>query len=611
MFAVRRYTNQQGENIFVPTFGTEPSQPIPEGFTLAPQGPEGAQKILQKEGLSTTREASEDVLMGAGLMAPRKKVKETATTIDTASQLDTETKVDTADKTTQIAATVQQNQEQEQQQELKNYLKSTEPPTIVTSASVDHLTNQLRNQYTAIQKTSGYKYKNEKELDSIFSGMAAKLAVNGINDIRDIGVEEVVIEPTVRTLKHVNIEKDPQGNYSYMDYSSSDAGQRVTISADKIKDVREIESGSAGGDDYYKRIELDILEGGRTDKVLINKVTGKRLKDVAFTSPRFRNDLAANGEFSTSLAKKRGDLSLEGRGGFTRWGKDVSVKGQADYAIEFVDGNAVMMPVWKDTKTDLTPFMMMGSIALMAAGVPAQIGGTLAPTGASVATKAAIGNAVVAGGMTALAGGDLEDIAKAAVLSGGMSYASAHLPAVSKTIGETIVGKGVPGAVTVGTAITNAGVNGIAAMIMKQDVGKAMLAGAVQGAVQVNASDFLKSAFGEDVFKNLSNATNLSDKEMEGLFVRSLSRGAGAMAYNRNFFTGFRDNLLREGLSLSAANAATKGLSKNLSKDQLKKVHRTVRQTASLAILAKQRGLNVSTVLESAYPKIILNTLKD
>lgn len=537
MFAVRRYTNPQGENLFVPTFGTEPSQPIPEGFTLAQQGPEGAQKILQKEGLSTTGEASEGVLIGAGLMAPKKKVEDATTTIDTADQLETETKVDVADTTTQIDTTGQVDIADQQD---KNRIMSTEPPDVISPESVDRLTSQLKAQYNAIKQSSGYKYKNENELDYIFNNQARQLASYGINDIRDVGYEE-------------------GETYTVYDTTSDPSDSEATIET-----ARQV-----------------------TPKYLINKVTGKRIKT------------------------REEHTGLTDRGWGNRWGWDNSVEGSVDFGIEFVDDNAIFMPVYKSTKTDLTPLMMIGSVALMAAGVPASIGGSLAPAGASAATKAAIGQAVVAGGMTAISGGDLEDIAKAAVLSGGMSYVSAHLPGISKSIGETIVGKGVPGAVTVGTAITNAGVNGIAAMIMKQDVGKAMLAGAVQGAVQVNASDFLKSAFGEDVFKNLSNATNLSDKEMEGLFVRSLSKGAGSMAYNQNFFRGFRDNLLREGLSLSAANAATKGLSKNLSKDQLKKVHRTVRQTSSLAILAKQRGLNVSTVLESAYPKIILNTLKD
>jgi hypothetical protein len=212
--------------------------------------------------------------------------------------------------------------------------------------------------------------------------------------------------------------------------------------------------------------------------------------------------------------------------------------------------------------------------------------------------------------MTALSGGDLEDVAKAAVISGGMSYVSAGLPKMSKAIGEAIVGKGAPGAMTVGTAVTSAGVNGIAAAIMGQDVGKAMLSGAVQGAVQVNASDFLKTTFGEDTFKKLSDVTNLSEKQMESVVVRSLSRGAAAMAYNKNFFTGFRDNLINEGLSMSIANAATKSMADRMDREKLTRIHKTVRKTASLAIMAKQRGLNPATVLQSAYPRLIIDTIR-
>jgi hypothetical protein len=272
-------------------------------------------------------------------------------------------------------------------------------------------------------------------------------------------VEESTVESATRTIR--NLEQE-DGKYYYTDYDTSDTPQRIEIPESKIKTLREVEDDMGGGD-TAKRLEAEIVEGGGKEKFLINKVTGKRLQDVAFTSPQFRNDLAVNGEFSTSLAKKRGDLALEDRGGFTRWGKDVSVDGQADYAIEFVDGNPVMMPVWKDTKTDLTPIMMMASIALAAYGVPGQIGGALTPAGTAAGTQLAVGNAVIAGGMTALSGGDLEDIAKSAVLSGGMTYASAYVPAISKTIGESLLGPGAPGSLTVGTAITNAGINGIAA----------------------------------------------------------------------------------------------------------------------------------------------------
>lgn len=566
MFAVRRYTNQQGENMFVPTFGTEPSQPIPEGFNLADETEGPAQKILKKEGLSVTGEASEGVLTRAGLMAPKKTI----------------TEEDKTEDLTQIEDTTTTSLTQPDKQD-ENRIMSTEPPEVVPPESVDRLTSQLKAQYNAIKQSSGYKYKNEKELDYIFNNQARQLASYGINDIRDVGVEEATIDPTQRTIRNIS-ERD--GEYFYLDWDS-DNPTEIKIDPASIQDLRKTEVYEGDDAGSSTRIEADILEGGGTQRYLINKVTGKRIKT--------REDTGG----------------LTNRGWGNRWGWDNSVEGSVDFGVEFVDGNAIFMPVYKSTKTDLTPLMMIGSVALMAAGVPAQIGGTLAPAGASAATKAAIGQAVVAGGMTALSGGDFEDIAKAAVLSGGMSYVSAGLPQMSTSIGESILGPGAVGAKTLGTAITTAGVNGVAAAILGQDVGKAMLAGAVSSAVQLNASDFLKSTFGEDAFNKLASATNLSENQMEGLVVRSISKGAGAMAYNRNFFTGFRNNLINEGLSLSAANAATKAMAGKMDKKQLAKVHRTVRKTASLVVLAKQRGLDVSTVLQSAYPQLILDTMKD
>ncbi len=525
MFVVRRYTNPEGESAFVPEFNGVPSQPIPSGYTAVKDTgrKEGSEDILKKANIPSGISA-ESILIKEGLMAPRKD-KAAVTTADVV----TKPEVDTT--TTSLTQPDKQDE---------NRIMSTEPPEVVPSESVDRLTSQLKAQYNAIKKSSGYTYKNEKELDYIFNKQATQLASYGINDIRDVGVEEGEA------------------------YTVYDTAPDPTDAEGTIKVERQV-----------------------TPRYLVNKVTGKRIET--------REDTGG----------------LTDRGWGSRWGWDNSVQGSADFGVEFVDNNAIFMPVWKDTKTDLTPVMMMASVALMAAGVPAQIGGALTPVNTAAGTQLAVGNAVVAGGMTALSGGSFEDIAKAAVVSGGMSYVSAGLPQMSTSIGESILGPGAVGAKTLGTAITTAGVNGVAAAILGQDVGKAMLAGAVSSAVQLNSSDFLKSTFGEDAFNKLASATNLSEQQMESLVVRSLSRGAGAMAYNKNFFTGFRDNLINEGLSLSAANAATKAMAGKIDTKQLAKVHKTVRKATSLTVLAKQRGLNVSDVLQSAYPRLILDTIKD
>ena len=565
MFAVKRYSNPQGESLFVPSFNGQPSKEVPDGFTEVAGPEEASNKVLQRAGLGSPT-SREDILRRGGI-----DPNEGSAAVLRRAGLASEKQSDAfaqQQKSLEQKTTVQDqtsNLLDKQQKELKEYFKSTEAPETVTSKSIDHLTTQLKSQYAAIQNGSGYKYQNEKELDLIFSAQAAKLAVNGINDLRDVGYEDGEA-------------------YTVYDTASDPNDPSHTIET-----------------------ERQVIP-----RYLINKVTGKRLNYIKFTSGQWRDDLASKGEFAGSLGKSKGELPLRDRGGFSRWGHQLDVEGMADYAAEFVDGNFVTMPVWKDTKTDLTPIMMMASIALAAYGVPGQIGGALTPAGTLPGTQMAVGNAVIAGGMTALSGGDFEDIAKSAVLSGGMTYASAYVPAISKTIGETLLGPGAPGSLTVGTAITNAGINGIAAALMGQDVGKAMLAGSVQGVVQVNASDFLKSAFGDETFKNLSETLNIKPEDMEKVVVRSLSKGAGAMAYNKNFFTTFRDSLVTEGLSLSAANTATKAMAKNpnLTKEQLIRIHRTVRTVSQVTITAKQRGLNPATVLESVYPKIILDMAK-
>jgi hypothetical protein len=68
---------------------------------------------------------------------------------------------------------------------------------------------------------------------------------------------------------------------------------------------------------YVKKIEADILEGGGTEKYLINKATGKRIKT------------------------REKHTGLTNRGWGNRWGWDNSVEGSVDFGVEFVDGNAI------------------------------------------------------------------------------------------------------------------------------------------------------------------------------------------------------------------------------------------------------------------------------
>jgi len=228
---------------------------------------------------------------------------------------------------------------------------STGPVDAINNTTVNKLADQLKAQYDAIKENAGYTYAKEENLDDIFKAQAAKLAVNGINDLADVG------------------EKDG---------------------------------------------------------MLVNKVTGDVIKKVELKGEDWKND-------GSTAFKLTEDIKIEDRGAFQRWGKDVSTPGQADYGINFVDGQAVMVPIWKDTKTDTGPLAAIAAVGLNFAfpGIGAAIGGALAP-GASVAVQAAIGSAAVAGLTTGVVTGDWDKALIAAAVASAGSYLNA-----SGTLGET------------------------------------------------------------------------------------------------------------------------------------------------------------------------------
>jgi hypothetical protein len=222
---------------------------------------------------------------------------------------------------------------------------STGPVDAINNDTVNKLAGQLKAQYDALNQNAGYEYGGKQsDLDKMFRAQAAKLAVNGINDLSDVG---------------------------------------------------------------------------EADGKLVNKVTGDVIKKVNLKGESWQNDGSKAFEFKE-------DISLEDRGSFQRWGKDTSVDGQADYGINFVDGQAVMVPIWKDTKTDTGPLAAIAAVGLTLAfpQLAGQVGSFLA-SGASPAVQAAVGSAALAGASTGVITGDMDKALLAAALAGGGSYLNA------------------------------------------------------------------------------------------------------------------------------------------------------------------------------------------
>lgn len=86
-----------------------------------------------------------------------------------------------------------------------------------------------------------------------------------------------------------------------------------------------------------------IYDIQQADGGIVNMVTGEPIKDVV---------LRSNWETNPEAYRFRDPVELEERGGgkYTRWGKDLSITGQGDYGISFVDNKPVFTPYWKDTQ---------------------------------------------------------------------------------------------------------------------------------------------------------------------------------------------------------------------------------------------------------------------
>lgn len=131
----------------------------------------------------------------------------------------------------------------------------------------------------------------------------------------------------------------------------------------------------------------------------------------------------------------------------------------------------------------LAPLASIALMALTSGGAGTLLGGMLAPT-AQAATQAALGGALLSGSMTALTGGNSEDILKSAVKGGIPAAISPVTNAVSEAVGSQAIGQ----------ALTS----GALAELQGGD----FLQGALQGAISGGIND-AKLSLAEDYINSV------------------------------------------------------------------------------------------------------------
>lgn len=182
----------------------------------------------------------------------------------------------------------------------------------------------------------------------------------------------------------------------------------------------------------------------------------------------------------------------------------------------------------------------------------------------------------------------------------------------SVAIGEAILGAGAVGAATLGSAVIGATVNGITAAATGGNVGKAMITGAVSGGIGANAMDITNAVLGPETVNSLSQATNLSAKQIASTFSSSISNGINTAIQGGDFsdiIKNFGQSLITSGVSEIAATNAMKTLSGTMDKQNLQRIGVATKMLTNVALNASLKGLDINTAIKYYAPTVMTRAL--
>lgn len=247
------------------------------------------------------------------------------------------------------------------------------------------------------------------------------------------------------------------------------------------------------------------------------------------------------------------------------------------------------------------------------AGVFQDVGKFVAsvPFGPEIGYIASGGNPYVYASLKALqvsgSGGSPSDVLKAAAVTFVTSTVAQDLGSYGESLGNSIhLATGIPVAVanTMGAAVVNAGFNGFVAAATGQDIGDAMLTGAIAGGVGANADTLTNTIFGgaENV-KAVSDTLNLSVRQTQRIFTGALSSGAiNSVVKGGDFIDAFKESLIVQGVSQSGANLVGQKLTGSLSPKAIKAIQDNTRIFLQATARAAVRGEDMETAIARVAP---------
>jgi len=468
-------------------------------------------------------------------------------------------------KQQQIQNTNQQQQQvlQQQKNPYQSFVSGPESyADFDVNQSKDNLSKQIKHQI-GYMDSRGYKYQHQKDMPFIEEQMSLHLSKAGIKDLRQLGYREVESPMSVTTV----YKKDGQFYEEYVSnaYAGTKSFRKVKNQDDIVVDP-DFKEKFAGQKFKVKKKNPPTYE-------LINKETGERV----------------------TQGKYGGVLTKQGDQGFL-WGNTTRTEGMTDFMIKFDEkGEALIYPRYKDTATDLSGIMTVGSIALAATGVGAGLGASFLG-GAAPAVQSAVGNAFINASISSLTGGDFTKTfltsAAVPIVSSGMNNVLSNSIFKNMPVGDSF--KRIAG-----SAINSSVTNGVVAAINGQDITKAMYRGAIRGGIGGGTSLAVDRIFTEDNMQFLTQNTNLSLDTIRNIGTMGITTGVHNLLNNRSFTDGVVETMVANGVSASVANkvgSSLKGSFEN-NPELLSTIQETSFRLTNMYVNASMAGRKVTPAM--------------
>jgi hypothetical protein len=253
-------------------------------------------------------------------------------------------------------------------------IKTQQQKLPIDRVAEENIYQELKAQYDSAKQT-GYGYRHESDLDTIFRRQAGILAAGGLKSVYEIGTRDV---DTFVTLKQgsdaISSRRREEGetagrvvgvyqrnNDYFYDIDEGEGPNRtVKIDPASIVNVKQgvtPEADPETGNREYYTTGLEIEVRDKPYRELINKRTNEPVYDVELQD-NWREDPLAYSFIDDKIV----DL-MPSKGGFNRIHTNYGVRGAADLSFQMVpdaQGNQVplILPVYRSTSTDPTPLIM-------------------------------------------------------------------------------------------------------------------------------------------------------------------------------------------------------------------------------------------------------------